>query len=140
MTLRLEEIPNAPGMPESYVTVAVYGGTSNFPLTTFSVLSGWWEMFCENPDLTIVPLAPPCESCVRCGGPVEKASTAGCMIDWKPLDNSPKKGVCQKCSREIALIIVADNAASFGMSREDVQRLAGTDSNPSPDSEKEGKG
>lgn len=59
MTMRFEEIPGFPGLPESYVMIAVYGGTSSFPLTTFLVLECWWQAFKLNPEVSFTDKAVP---------------------------------------------------------------------------------
>jgi hypothetical protein len=39
-------------LPESYVLIGVYGGTSTFPLCTFFVLRNWWEGFRVAPEIS----------------------------------------------------------------------------------------
>ncbi len=59
MVIRLEELPRPPKLPESYVHLAFYGGTSNFPLGSFYVQSAWWQMLQADPELVIVPAEKP---------------------------------------------------------------------------------
>lgn len=58
MMMRFEEVVNVPGLPESYVMVAVYGGTSQFPLTTFFVLDAWWQEFKLHPEVLFTADSP----------------------------------------------------------------------------------
>ncbi len=57
MTLNLKEIAvDAALLPASYALIGLYGGTSEFPLTTFFVLRDWWELFLANPEFKLCPL------------------------------------------------------------------------------------
>lgn len=58
MQIRFEALPRPPKLPESYVHVAFYGGTSNFPMGSFYVLSEWWNRFKTDPEIVITPEEP----------------------------------------------------------------------------------
>lgn len=51
--MRFEELPHPPTLPDSYVMIAFYGGTSNFPMGTFCVLSAWWDLFKDDAEIII---------------------------------------------------------------------------------------
>ncbi len=55
MQIRFEELPRPAKLPESYVLIAFYGGTSNFPMGSFYVLSPWWQTFKADPEIVIEP-------------------------------------------------------------------------------------
>ncbi len=59
MQMRFEVLPRPPKLPDSYVHVAFYGGTSNFPMGSFYVQSAWWDAFKADPELMIVPAEKP---------------------------------------------------------------------------------
>jgi len=54
MVLDFREIPVCEeNLPSSYVLIGLYGGTSNFPMTTFFVLRPWWDLFKADPEIKI---------------------------------------------------------------------------------------
>jgi len=59
MQIRLVELPRPPKLPASYVHLAFYGGTSNFPLGSFYVQSAWWDLLKLEPELVIEPAEAP---------------------------------------------------------------------------------
>jgi hypothetical protein len=71
MKLRFEEMSNVKGLPDSYVLIAVYPGTSAFPLACFFVLKVWWERFRSEPEIVFGSASEGATS-----GDVESAETA----------------------------------------------------------------
>ena len=64
VNLTIEQIPTTPGVPHGWVQIAIYGGTSRFPLAQFTVTEIWWNDCVDNceiifrtfkPDIEVLP-------------------------------------------------------------------------------------